>query len=217
MYDFHKARTKEAQKEFKHDYFKRSKPELLKFIKRKLGEENSNSGPKPDILFQKCKELEDKCQTFESIAKLSIPVKRLKTISSEKSNKLLEGLIGYLDEDCKDKSYQSLINQATEEYIQKLREITGAKCPTLPAKEDKKEAFQCPNCCKEPEHYLSKRQAYTEETVSPFELSEDLMATVAEEQSTCNSMESLEFNMDLLDFDQCPSKPLDSMPHFSAY
>ena len=113
MYDFHKIRTKAKEKEFKHEYFKKSKPELLGFIRRKLGEEGNFSTSKSDVLLQKCRELEERCQTFESMAKLSIPVKKLKVLEQEDCKLLFDGLMAYLDCDIVDErlayhSYQGI-------------------------------------------------------------------------------------------------------------
>lgn len=216
MYDFHKARTKDSQKEFKHEYFKRSKPELLKFIRRKLGEEANTPNSKPDILLQRCRELEDRCQTYESMAKLSIPIKKLKTISNEDSSVLLEGLINYLDADTKEDIQNEAIRQATQDYIHKLKQIKDGTYFQVQPVNQLEEICQPSDFDEEGESYLSKRHINSEMTASPLDVSEDHQPTFGEEQSTCNSLESLEFNMDLLDFD-CHTKTVDSSPFAVDY
>ena len=199
MYDFHKIRTKAKEKEFKHEYFKRAKPELLCFIRRKLGEENSYSTSKADVLLQKCKDLEERVKTFESMAKLSIPVKKLKVLEQQDCKLLFDGLMSYLD--CTPSTNTALV-QATSEYLERLRglqsEETGRKS-TRNLGEKTQFPHEEPKIQVDQLSYLSKREPLTEETESNSD--DYLQLTYVDERSTCNSLESLEFNMDLLDFE----------------
>lgn len=199
MYDFHKIRTKAKEKEFKHEYFKKSKPELLRFIRRKLGEEGNFSTSKSDVLLQKCRDLEERCQTFESMAKLSIPVKKLKVLEQEDCKLLFDGLMAYLDASS---NPNSEIIQATSEYLDRLRGYRELEKTSFCLQEASDKPFNQSMASAtqvEEEPYLSKRKVPCEDTDSATEDHPQL--TYVDERSTCNSMESLEFNMDLLDFD----------------
>lgn len=129
MYDFHKMRTRETFKEFKHEYLRRDRPEYLKYIKRKTGgEEPGSTQNKTDTLIQKCKELEEKCKTFEALARLSIPIKRMRLIDNVDSNILFDGIMSFLEQKNNDKHDEtSLVKKATVEYIQRLKEIKITK------------------------------------------------------------------------------------------
>ena len=125
MYDFHKTRTKDQHKEFKHEYLRKGKPEYLKYIKRKLGDETGAPVCKTDCLLAKFKELEEKCKTFESLAKLSIPIKKLKLVSSEDSSLLFQGLVTFLEEKTSQKvdEEKNEMDAATEDYLEELRKM----------------------------------------------------------------------------------------------
>ena len=120
MYDFHKTRTKDSLKEFKHEYLRRGRPEYLKYIKRKTGEEAMITQSKTEPLIQKCKELEEKCRTFEALARLSIPIKKMRLIDSKDSNILFEAIMHFLEQRGSD---NAMMDKATNDYIQQLREI----------------------------------------------------------------------------------------------
>lgn len=126
MYDFHKTRTKDKEKEFRHESLRKGRPDLLRFIKRKIGDETHQSN-KAEQLVQKCKELEEKCKNFEGLAKLSIPIKKLKTVDSADCNVLCDGIMCFLDDKKSTMLEQKLlIDKATREYLEKVKDILAA-------------------------------------------------------------------------------------------
>jgi len=121
MYDFHKTRTKEKEKEFKHESFIRGQPELLINIKRKLGDEPIHPTNRAASLIQKTKELEERLQTLKSLASLAMPLQTAKTLPLRQSELLLDGLLSYLEPLSQDSSDE--VAEATQEYVTKLKNI----------------------------------------------------------------------------------------------
>jgi len=193
MYDFHKTRAKDKDKEFKHEYLRKGKPEYLKYIKRKIGEETVSQGNKSEGLLQKCKELEERCRTYESLARLSVPIKQLKQINNVDSTILFKGLMTFMEEkptcDAKEKS---IIDQLTQEYIEKLHQVKlrklhsreGSQAPTAGSPKESSD---------DQSNSLGKRKLETEHKCN-------VQLTLAEEQLDAQSLHSEDFGLDLLDF-----------------
>lgn len=129
IYNFHKIRTKDQNKEFRHEYLRKGKKELLKLIKRKVNDEYSSKSSQSNDLLIKCQELESKCKDFEKLKLMEKPIKKLKLVPSNESEVLLEGLQIYLGDqtsNCSD-TQKELMKQITEEYIQKLLAVKNGK------------------------------------------------------------------------------------------
>lgn len=209
MYDFHKTRTKEQQKEFKHEFLRQGKPEYLKYIKRKVGEETALPANKSDCLMQKCRELEERCKTYESLARLSIPIKKIKVISSEDSALLFEGIISFLDDKTSNAKNEEKyeIELATKQYLTSLRRIKLARMQRVndlllhSASEQASPASQSSssNSTEGENHTFISKRPYKYDASDP-QTSPDAEFRVEFEEGVTRSMTSEDFGVDLLDF-----------------
>lgn len=127
MYDFHKKRTRSsAVVEFKHEFFKKGAPELLAHVKRKIEDgECELTNPHSTQLLKRIAELEERSKMMESLAVLSIPVKKLKVFPEKDSQVLFEGLMAVMDtsERSVTSPLRKRINDATYHYLESLRSI----------------------------------------------------------------------------------------------
>ena len=205
MYDFHKTRNKDKEKEFKHEYLRKGKPEFLKYIKRKIGDDLIANSGKSEQLLQKFKKLEEKCATYEALARISLPVKKLKLVGGEDCNMLIEGLTSFLDQDSVntiDEEDRLKLNNATLEYLEKIRAIKRGKNQSeYSSNVYSKEALFESNTTSAS---LSKRCPSSQEEDSDSQYNTKLLSAFEEDNldavSCSNSLASDEFNFDLLDF-----------------
>lgn len=231
MYDFHKTRNKEKEKEFKHEYLRKGKPEFLKYIKRKLGDENMLNSGKSEALLQKCRILEEKCSTFEALAKIALPVKKLKMVGGEDCGLLIDGLMSFIEHNNQkgpvdDERVQ--MHSATLEYLEKIRKIKrgATKEQKSQPKSSKEAAFDSNTTVDHSSSSLSKRCLSSEDEENESSHQQKLLSAFGEdlyESISCsNSLGSDEFNVDLLDFNtqthtfQLPFEynPESSLGHF---
>ena len=145
MYDFHKIRHKSHQKEFRHIYFCKGKPELLGEIKRKTPEQVEITHKKIKDALQiadEWKKLEDKIEfkdpsyenadltTFES--GLSVETEQIKPKTSESATSLMMCLMLY-NKALKAKVEESspevseMIIRHTEDYISSMKTVLEIK------------------------------------------------------------------------------------------
>ena len=209
MYDFHKTRTKEQQKEFKHEFLRQGKPEYLKYIKRKIGEETTLPANKSDCLMQKCRELEERCKTYESLARLSIPIKKIKIISSEDSSLLFEGILNFLDDKttASKNEEKNEIEIATQIYLTSLRKIKLARMHKVndlllhTASDRASPASQSSssNSTEGENHNFISKRSYKYDSSDP-QASTGGEFHVEFEEGVTKSMTSEDFGVDLLDF-----------------
>lgn len=231
MYDFHKTRAKNQHKEFKHEYFREGRPQFLRYIKRKVGDELHASQDRTDAMLARCKDLEDKCKTYESLARLSVPIKKLKISSACSSNLLFEGLMTFLsDAPCtKQEEQNKLMNQATLEYLNKLASIKAAVQVDLPAGIVNDGALKTQliglSSKRSAAIDISTDSEYSAETPNTFQaqllgkrsLSEVDRLDFSDEPLEVNSLSSNDFEADLLDFTQDNKyQHLDSTDAFEA-
>lgn len=244
MYDFHKARTKDDSKEFKHEYLRRGKPEFLKYIKRKGNDEgkHTNSGPRLDLeeqidenqancalkttttLLTKIKELEETCKTYESLARLSVPIKKLKVISNEESVLLFNGLITFLDESAPNNPvmaapgmlpYKDLVTKVTKDYISRLRAVRDGDYVRAALQESVKSSESPRESAHKVKHNISANTSMADEeeeddfclgkrrgTEQFYAFAHNSKAAQLYEEMEDESLESKDFAPDLLDFRQ---------------
>jgi len=206
MYDFHKTRNKEKEKEFKHENLRKGKPEFLKYIKRKLGDENLLNSGKSEALLQKCRILEEKCSTFEALAKIALPVKKLKMVGGEDCGLLVEGLMSFIEPNSQKSpadEERAQMHSATLEYLEKIRKIKRGSLEACEQPKAKETAFDSNTTVDQSSSSLSKRclSSQDDEADSHHQkllpgFCEDLYESI----SCSNSLSSDEFNLDLLDF-----------------
>jgi hypothetical protein len=209
MYDFHKTRNKEKEKEFKHEYLRKGKPEFLKYIKRKLGDENLLNTGKSEALLQKCRILEEKCSTFEALAKIALPVKKLKMVGGEDCGLLVEGLMSFIEQASQKApadEERAQMHSATLEYLEKIRKIKRGSSfePDAQPRASKEAAFDSAATADQSSSSLSKRCLSSEDEELDSSNHQKLRSNFCEDLyetiSCSNSLGSDEFNLDLLDF-----------------
>ena len=209
MYDFHKMRNKEKEKEFKHENLRKGKPEFLKYIKRKLGDENLLNSGKSEALLQKCRILEEKCSTFEALARIALPVKKLKMVGGEDCGLLVDGLMSFIEHNAQKSpadEERAQMHSATLEYLEKIRKIRrGSSSEQVEKPRSAKDtAFDSNTTVDQSSSSLSKRCLSSEEDDEADSHHQKLLSGFGEdlyESISCsNSLGSDEFNLDLLDF-----------------
>lgn len=226
MYDFHKTRAKSQLKEFKHEYFRQGKPHCLKLIKRKAGEELTCSQEKADGVLSRLKDLEDKCRTYESLARLSVPIKKLKLASNASSGLLFEGLMTFLDaaagsQDCEQ---TRLMNEATQEYIAKLSAIKLTASLSQPDAQFRHGAICGQAKSSAAGESSTDGESTTEKSQQQHRDCEQMLGKRIDQKQADFSQDFLEvaslssgdFQMDLLDFTQDKSHHLDSADVFEG-
>lgn len=236
-------RTKDDSKEFKHEYLRRGRPEFLKYIRRKGHEDiqtQLNCNPKPEPgpcehaqsncalktptnLLNKIKELEESCKTFESLARLSVPIKKLKVLSTDESVLLFNGLISYLEEGSPNANtpqpsgaqlQRDLIAKVTREYVDKLRAIKegtyspasqlesrgGSNSPIDPTHRVKHLTSANTSMADEDEHDFTLGKRRRDDDYLNFAAAPKVAQSADDYDE--DSLESKDFGMDLLDFRQ---------------